>query len=131
MFFSNASYSFLEMQPSNSSDGSAVKAEGRMIYYRVSNENKGVDDATEELSFALKGSGVEELKQKLKEETGLDDIVVCSRNPLNGKLYPLRLHLPPNNANMHVVVVPSSSEGWFSIWNFTFSSFSVLSSLVT
>lgn len=90
---------------------SVVKAEGRMIYYRVSNEKEEVDDASEELSFTFKGSGVEELRHKLKEETGLDDVVVCSRNPLNGKLYPLRLHLPPNNADMHVVVVPSSSEG--------------------
>lgn len=103
-------FKFPSQKPSDLSNGSAVRAEGRMIYYHVSNENKGVDDATEELSFAFKGSDVEELKQKLKEETGLDDIVVCSRNPLNGKLYPLRLHLPPNNANMHVVVVPSSSE---------------------
>lgn len=92
-------------------DGLVVKAEGRMIYYRVSNEKEEVDDAREELSFTFKGNGVEELKQKLKEETGLNDVVVCSRNPLNGKLYPLRLHLPPNNTDMHVVVVPSSSEG--------------------
>jgi len=42
------------------------------------------------------------------EETGLVDILVCCRNPLNAKLYPLLLHLPPNNIDMHVVVVPSS-----------------------
>ncbi|EXB36667.1 hypothetical protein L484_002081 [Morus notabilis] len=92
-------------------DGLAAKAEGRTIYYHVSNENEDEDEAMEELFFAFKGNGVEELKEKLKEETGLHDIVVCSRNPLNGKLYPLRLHLPPNNTDMHVVVVPSSSEG--------------------
>lgn len=111
MLFSDALYLFLEMQSSDSFDGLAAKAKGRTIYYRVSNANEDEDEAMEELFFAFKGSGVEELKENLKEETGLDDIVVCSRNPLNGKLYPLRLHLPPNNTDMHVVVVPTSSEG--------------------
>ncbi|XP_062104760.1 uncharacterized protein LOC133816110 [Humulus lupulus] len=85
-----------------------VKAEGRMIYYCVFNEKEEVGDGKKELSFVFKDSGVEELKQRLKDDTGLDDVVICSRNPLNGKLYPLRLHLPPNNSDMHVVVVPSS-----------------------
>ncbi|PON59465.1 Actin cross-linking [Parasponia andersonii] len=101
---------FSEGDQSSDFDGSLVKAEGRVIYYRVSNGEEDVDDAREELSFTFKGSGVEELKQKLKEETGLHDVVVCSRNPLNGKLYPLRLHLPPNNTDMRVVVVRSTSS---------------------
>ena len=50
---------------------------------------------------------MEDLKEKLKEETGHDDILVCCRNPLNAKLYPLRLQLPPNNTDIHVVVTPS------------------------
>ena len=54
---------------------------------------------------------MEELTQKLEEETGLKDIVVCSRNPLNQKVYPLKLQLPPNNVAMHVVMVPSDSKG--------------------
>uniref|UniRef100_A0A2N9IDY2 Uncharacterized protein n=1 Tax=Fagus sylvatica TaxID=28930 RepID=A0A2N9IDY2_FAGSY len=88
--------------------GSPVKSEGRIIYYNVANEKGDVDDESERLSFTFKGSGVEELKGKLKEETGLSDFLVCSRNPLNGELYPIRLHLPPNNTDLHVVVVPPS-----------------------
>ncbi|KAF5479222.1 hypothetical protein F2P56_000065 [Juglans regia] len=95
---------------SDESHSSPVKAEGRIIYYNVGKENGDVTDESGGLSFTFRGNGVEELKKKLQEETGLGDILVCSRNPLNGKLYPLRLHLPPNNTEMHVVVVPSSSE---------------------
>ncbi|CAL2250323.1 unnamed protein product [Prunus armeniaca] len=90
--------------------GSPMKGVGRMIHYHVANDKGDVEDSAEEFSFSFKGSEVEGLKKKLKEETGLEEIVVCSRNPLNGKLYPIRLHLPPNNHDMHVVVVPSSSE---------------------
>ncbi len=98
------------MQSNDSFMGVPIKNEGRLIHYCVANENGDVDENIE-LSFTFKGSVVEELKQKLEEETRIDDVLVCSRNPLNGKLYPLRLHLPPNNAEMHVVVLPSSGKG--------------------
>ncbi|XP_018626769.1 uncharacterized protein [Nicotiana tomentosiformis] len=91
-------------------DTSSVKAEGRLIYYHVADENGNANDAVEGPSFHFKGHGVEELTQKLEEITGLENITVCSRNKFNGNLYPLRLALPPNNANMHVVVVPESSK---------------------
>ncbi|XP_010531796.1 PREDICTED: uncharacterized protein LOC104808016 [Tarenaya hassleriana] len=94
-----------------SDDCSPAKAEGRLIYYRVGNEDEDIDEGTKEEFFYFKGMGVEKLKQKLEEETGLSGISVCSRSPLNGKLYPLRLHLPPNNTTMHVVLVPKSSKG--------------------
>ncbi|XP_004304948.1 PREDICTED: uncharacterized protein LOC101305392 [Fragaria vesca subsp. vesca] len=88
--------------------GSPMKKDGRMIFYHVADDiGEAPDDGTQDVSFLFKGSGVEDLKKMLKEETGLEDFQVCSRNPLNGQLYPLRLHLPPNNHDMHVVVVPS------------------------
>ena len=87
------------------------KADGRLIYYRVADEDGNVDEGGKEELFCFKGLGLEELKQKLEEETGLTDVSICSKNPLNGKLYPLRLHLPPNNSKMHVVLMPSSSKG--------------------
>lgn len=94
------------------STGSPPKSEGRTIYYHIADEAGEVDDhSTDGYTLIFKGSGVAELTQKLREDTGLDEIVVCTRSPLNGNLYPLRLQLPPNNANMHVVVVPSSSTG--------------------
>ncbi|XP_038704087.1 uncharacterized protein LOC120000207 isoform X2 [Tripterygium wilfordii] len=94
------------------SGGSPLKSEGRTIYYHVADESGEVDDdVVEGYSFTFKGNGVEELTKKLMEETGLEDIVVCSRSPLNGKLYPLRLQLPPNNADMNVIIVLSSAKG--------------------
>ncbi|KAG8489855.1 hypothetical protein CXB51_017895 [Gossypium anomalum] len=98
----------------DSTKGSPAAFEGRKIRYEVVDENGDVDNKIGERTFTFKGSGVEELKKTLKVETGVnEDIWICSRNPLNGKLSPLRLHLPPNNAAMHVVVVPQSSKGNF------------------
>uniref|UniRef100_A0A2N9E125 Uncharacterized protein n=1 Tax=Fagus sylvatica TaxID=28930 RepID=A0A2N9E125_FAGSY len=100
----------LEIQSSDSSVSSPPKSDGRTIYYHVAEDNGDVDDETSEgYSLNFKGNGVEELTRKLVEDTGLEGIIVCTRNPLNGNLYPLRLQLPPNNATMHVVLVLASS----------------------
>ncbi|KAG5521135.1 hypothetical protein RHGRI_033627 [Rhododendron griersonianum] len=48
---------------------------------------------------------------RLEVETGLEDIIVCSRSSMN-TLYTLRSQLPPENVDMHVVVVQSSSRGY-------------------
>lgn len=101
---------FSKIESNESFVASSVKSDGRPIYYKVVNDMGDVDDIIEEFSFHFKGTGVEELHQKLQEESGIEDVIVCSRNPLNGNLYPLHLHLPPNNATMHIVVVPSSSR---------------------
>ncbi|XP_031259216.1 uncharacterized protein LOC116117320 [Pistacia vera] len=103
---------FSRQESNDSHVGSPPKSEGRTIYYHVAEESGEVDDVgTEGYSLSFKGTGVEELTQKLKEDLGIEDIVVCTRSPLNGKLFPLRLQLPPNNADMHVVVVLLSSKG--------------------
>ncbi|GMJ13146.1 hypothetical protein like AT1G27100 [Hibiscus trionum] len=109
-----------EQQPSavphvdslNFESTSPRKPEGRTIYYHVADDNA---EAVEEYCFSFQGNNVAELTQKLMEETGLEDAVVCTRSPLNGKLYPLRLQLPPNNADVHVVVVPLASKGEASL----------------
>ncbi|KAK4773861.1 hypothetical protein SAY87_028880 [Trapa incisa] len=89
---------------------SPPKSEGRMIYYHLADENGTVEgEDMDGYSFTFNGNGVEDLNHMLSQETGMGDIVVCSRSPLNGKLFPLRLQLPPNNVYMHVIVVPSSS----------------------
>ncbi|CAI9775320.1 unnamed protein product [Fraxinus pennsylvanica] len=85
-------------------------SDGRLIYFHIANEYGEIDEGFEELCTTFKGNGVRELTKKLEEELGVDDITVCTRSPLNGKLYPLRLQLPPNNATMHVVVIPTSSK---------------------
>lgn len=91
--------------------GSPPKSEGRVIYYHVADDDGEVeDDSVEVKSFTFKGNGVEELTKRLKEESDVEDVVVCTRSPLNGKLFPLRLQLPPNNADMTVVLVPISSK---------------------
>lgn len=92
--------------------GLPPKSDGRTIYYHLADENGNVEgEDMEGYSFTFNGNGLEELTHMLAEETGMADVVVCSRNPLNGQLFPLRLQLPPNNATMHVIVVPSSSTG--------------------
>lgn len=73
-------------------DDGTVEDEGMRGYYLV-----------------FKGSGVEELTRKFEQETGLEGIIVCTRSPLNGKLYPLRLDLPPNNVTMQVILVLPAS----------------------
>ncbi|XP_071711565.1 uncharacterized protein [Rutidosis leptorrhynchoides] len=85
------------------------KNEGRMIYYKLADDEGEIVDA--EGSFLFKGNTVEDLTRNLEEETERESVTVCSRNPLNGKLYPLRLALPPNNTTMHVIVVPATSKG--------------------
>ncbi|KAL4280938.1 hypothetical protein GQ457_03G007450 [Hibiscus cannabinus] len=74
-----------ESSDSNVGSSSTPKSEGRTIYYNVADDN---DEAAEGYSFIFKGNNVAELTQKLMEETGL----------------------PPNNADMHVVVVPLASK---------------------
>ncbi|GER41367.1 hypothetical protein STAS_18080 [Striga asiatica] len=95
---------------SGSFEDSPKKSEGRLIYYYVVDEDGEVNDEIEERSFQFKGHCLEELTDRLEDETGLEDIIICSRNIVNGKLYPLRLALPPNNNTMHVVVVPPTSK---------------------
>lgn len=84
-------------------------SDGRLIYFYIADEHGEIDEGFEELCITFKGYEVDELRMKLEEELGIDGISVCGR--LNGKLYPLRLQLPPNNTSMHVVIVPPSSQG--------------------
>ncbi|XP_034690259.1 uncharacterized protein LOC117917899 [Vitis riparia] len=102
--------SFSRQESNDSLENSPPKTEGRTIYYHVADDNGNVDDSAGGQYFTLKENGVFELTRRLEEETGLEDIIVCSRSNLNGKLYPLRLQLPPNNATMHVIVIQASSK---------------------
>ncbi|XP_042025785.1 uncharacterized protein LOC121772662 [Salvia splendens] len=92
-------------------DGSPPKgSDGRLIYFQLANEYGEVENESEELCIAFKGFQVSELAGRLEDELGIPGLTVCTKSPLNGKLYPLRLHLPPNNATMHVIVLPPSSK---------------------
>ncbi|XP_073287622.1 uncharacterized protein [Primulina huaijiensis] len=103
--------SFSGRESNDSLVSSPPKAsDGRLIYFHIANEYGEVDEGFEELCISFKGNDVHELTTRLESELGLEGIMVCTRSPLNGKLYPLRLQLPPNNANMHVVVVPPPSQ---------------------
>ncbi|MFS7958697.1 putative actin-crosslinking [Helianthus anomalus] len=85
--------------------------QGRAIYYHVVSDDFGeMDEDAQGFCITFKGNEVGELTRKLEEETGLKGITVCTRSPLDGNLYPLRLQLPPNNVTMKVVVVHNSSS---------------------
>lgn len=108
---SSKSLSFSRQESSDSLVYSPSKlGDGRLIYYHITDEFGEIDEGMEGLSIAFKGNSVEELTKRLEEETGLEGITVCTRSPLNGNLYPLRLQLPPNNATMNVIIMPSSSK---------------------
>ncbi|KAK7348546.1 hypothetical protein VNO80_23104 [Phaseolus coccineus] len=105
------STAFSRQESTDSNVGSPPKLEGRTIYYHVAEDNGDVDDENVQgYSLIFKGNGVEQLTRKFVEETGLEGVIVCTRSPLNGKLYPLRLQLPPNNVTMQVVLVLPSSK---------------------
>ncbi|PSR85039.1 Hemoglobin subunit beta like [Actinidia chinensis var. chinensis] len=103
--------SFGRQESSDSLASSPPKAaDGRTIYYSIADEFGNVDEGVEGDFIKFKGNGVDDLTRRLEDETGLEDIIVCSRSPLNGKLYPLRLQLPPNKNTLQVVVIQSSSK---------------------
>ncbi|KAL4569577.1 hypothetical protein LXL04_025218 [Taraxacum kok-saghyz] len=88
------------------------REEGRAIYYHVASDDFGeTDDNTQGFCISFKGKEVNELTRTLEQETRLHNITVCSQSPLDGKLYPLQLQLPPNNATMKVVVVQNPFQG--------------------
>uniref|UniRef100_A0A1D1YE03 UV excision repair protein RAD23 A n=1 Tax=Anthurium amnicola TaxID=1678845 RepID=A0A1D1YE03_9ARAE len=97
-------------ESSSSLPSSPLKSDGRTIHYYVADDAGNEDESFQGATFQFKGTSVQELTSRLEEEVGLSNMIVCSRNPLNGKLYPLRLHLPPNNSPMHVVLVTASSH---------------------
>jgi hypothetical protein len=102
-FTTQESNDYFVSPPPNASDG-------RLIYFHIADENGHVDEGFEELCITFKGNGVDKLARSLEDELGIYGITVCARSPLNRKLYPLHLQLPPNNSTMHVVVVPPSSK---------------------
>ncbi|KAL2898444.1 CCA-adding enzyme [Bienertia sinuspersici] len=90
---------------------SSLNIEGRIIHYNVVDDDGNIVDEEEgERSFVFNGTGLQELTQMLEEELGLTEVTLCSRSPLNGMLYPMRLALPPNHVKLHVYVVPSTSK---------------------
>ncbi|XP_039058130.1 uncharacterized protein LOC120201622 [Hibiscus syriacus] len=67
---------------------SPPKSKGRTICYHVADDSGEFDDkALKGYCFSFRGDTVDELTQKLKQEAGPKDAVVCGRSPLNGKLF--------------------------------------------
>lgn len=86
------------------------KMEGRAIHFHIGDENGDVGGDEEGHSFTFNGTSLAELMERLQEETGLKDVIICSLSPITGKLMPLHLQLPPNNVAMHIVLVQESSK---------------------
>lgn len=82
-----------------------------MIYFHIANEYEEIDGGFKELRISFKGNGVQKLTKRPEEELATNDIIVCTRSPLNGELYPLLLQLSSNNSFIHVIVVLTSSQG--------------------
>ncbi|KAL8505421.1 hypothetical protein ACS0TY_016597 [Phlomoides rotata] len=90
---SSKSASFSRQESNDSLVSSPPKgSEGRMIYFHIANEYGEIDEGFEELCITFKSNEVNELRKRLENELGMDGLTVCSRSPLNGKLYPLRLN---------------------------------------
>ncbi|WOL15237.1 hypothetical protein Cni_G24018 [Canna indica] len=104
-----------KIESSDSFSAPLHKVEGRSIYYTVADDNGNVDDSVQWPYLTFNGTSVPELTQMLMKETKLDDIIVCTRNPLNQHLIPLYLHLPPNNTTMRLVVVDANSKEPFEV----------------
>jgi hypothetical protein len=83
----------------------------RRIFFTVADAHGKYSTLREE-SFSFKGNNVNDLKQELLVHTKMEeDIFVFLRNESDGKLFNLRLALPPCNVSMHVVVAGVNSEG--------------------
>ncbi|CAM6038486.1 unnamed protein product [Sphagnum compactum] len=82
----------------------------RRIFFTVADAHGKYSTLREE-SFSFKGNNVNDLKQELLVHTKMEeDIFVFLRNESDGKLFNLRLTLPPCNVSMHVVVAGVNSE---------------------
>ncbi|XP_078436847.1 uncharacterized protein LOC144707549 [Wolffia australiana] len=89
---------------------SLARPAGRTVFFSIFDESGHEDDSTEAPSIQFLGNTVEELSARLERETGLSDVIICTRNILTDKLHPLRLQLPPNNRDLRVVLVSASSK---------------------
>uniref|UniRef100_A0ACD5U812 Uncharacterized protein n=1 Tax=Avena sativa TaxID=4498 RepID=A0ACD5U812_AVESA len=101
---------FFRLESADSFSMPVHKVEGRLIHYHIGDDNGDVGEGEEGHSFTFNGTCLDELLERLREETGLNDVIICSRSPINRKLMPLRLQLPPNNNTMHIVLVQKSSK---------------------
>ncbi|XP_024388378.1 uncharacterized protein [Physcomitrium patens] len=86
------------------------QSELRRIYYSVAEDNGEVLAHDDETSGTLlfEGSTIDELAHELQRMTGIDDIILCMKNPLSTKLYKMRL--PANRAPLCVVIVRQNSR---------------------
>ncbi|VAH56621.1 unnamed protein product [Triticum turgidum subsp. durum] len=101
---------FSRLESADSFSVPVHKVEGRHIHYHIADDSGYVREGDEGRSFLFNGTSLGELLERLQEDTGLKDVIICSRNPITSKLMPLRLQLPPNNNAMHVVLVHESSK---------------------
>ncbi|KAL2608836.1 hypothetical protein R1flu_027409 [Riccia fluitans] len=88
--------------------------EGRIIYYAVADsveQARHLADDSDWPSFNFRGHSLNALKKALRELLNIDeDILLCARHH-SSNTYKLTLPtLPPNNAEMHIVVVKASSS---------------------
>ncbi|XP_031488517.1 uncharacterized protein LOC116256318 [Nymphaea colorata] len=79
----------------------------RVISFTMMDHNETDEDDKQFSSITFQGNDVQDMTRKLEEATGLQDIIVCGKNPCDGEVFPLRLPLPPGNLPMRVLLVQS------------------------
>ncbi|CAN6441899.1 unnamed protein product [Victoria cruziana] len=106
--FTSSRSSTVDPETPGSLSSSTREPNERVISFTMMDDNDQSDEDDRQFSsITFQGNDVQDMTRKLEEATGLQDIIVCGKNPCDGEVFPLRLPLPPGNLPMRVLLVQS------------------------